>query len=70
MVMDRQQQQGKAAAFDVAEAGFGDRPDLDDDGRERRTGIYIYIMHAKLYHVSNTCGPWLHGGGVACCVPF
>ncbi|KAK3124394.1 hypothetical protein QOZ80_7BG0585960 [Eleusine coracana subsp. coracana] len=40
MVMERQQQQqpGKAAAFDIAEAGYGDRPDLDDDGRERRTG--------------------------------
>jgi len=49
MVAERHQQQqsaGKVAAFnlaeagfgDPAEAGFGDRPDLDDDGRERRTG--------------------------------
>ncbi|TVU41016.1 hypothetical protein EJB05_14504 [Eragrostis curvula] len=41
MVMDRQQQPSKAAAFDIAEAGFGDRPDLDDDGRERRTGTLV-----------------------------
>ncbi|XP_062189646.1 amino acid permease 6-like [Phragmites australis] len=40
MVMERQQQ-GKAAAFDIAEAGFGNRPDLDDDGRERRTGTLV-----------------------------
>jgi len=41
MVAERHQQQqspGKVAAFNLAEAGFGDRPDLDDDGRERRTG--------------------------------
>ena len=41
MVAERHQQQqlaGKVAAFNLAGAGFGDRPDLDDDGRERRTG--------------------------------
>jgi hypothetical protein len=44
MVSERQQQQqaaaaGKTAAFNLAEAGFGDQADLlDDDGRERRTG--------------------------------
>ena len=38
MVTTEQQPAGKVAAFNLAEAGFGDRPDLDDDGRERRTG--------------------------------
>jgi len=38
MVTTEQQSAGKVAAFNLAEAGFGDRPDLDDDGRERRTG--------------------------------
>jgi hypothetical protein len=41
MVMDRQQPGKVAAALDIAEAGLGDRPDLDDDGREKRTGMYI-----------------------------
>ncbi|KAJ1287661.1 hypothetical protein BS78_02G028100 [Paspalum vaginatum] len=43
MVTERQQHAaaGKVAAFNLAEAGFGDRPDLDDDGRERRTGTLV-----------------------------
>ncbi|TVU13217.1 hypothetical protein EJB05_40752, partial [Eragrostis curvula] len=43
--MERQpQHQAKVAAFDAVEAGFnGDRPDpdLDDDGREKRTGTLV-----------------------------
>ncbi|CAL5091540.1 unnamed protein product [Urochloa decumbens] len=31
----------KVAAFNLAETGYGDRPDLDDDGRERRTGTLV-----------------------------
>ncbi|KAF8732328.1 hypothetical protein HU200_016313 [Digitaria exilis] len=31
----------QVAAFNLAEAGYGDRPDLDDDGRERRTGTLV-----------------------------
>ncbi|XBI91518.1 amino acid permease 6-like [Triticum dicoccoides] len=36
-------EKGKAdpAAFSIAEAGFGDRTDIDDDGRERRTGTLV-----------------------------
>jgi hypothetical protein len=47
MVMERPEQQqaaaaaGKVAAFNLAEAGYGDRTDLDDDGRERRTGTLV-----------------------------
>ncbi|CAD6221395.1 unnamed protein product [Miscanthus lutarioriparius] len=46
MVSERQQQQaaaaGKVAAFNLAEAGFGDQAELlDDDGRERRTGTLV-----------------------------
>ncbi|CAN6196809.1 unnamed protein product [Urochloa humidicola] len=40
MVME-QQSGKKVAAFNLAEAGYGDRPDLDDDGRERRTGTLV-----------------------------
>jgi hypothetical protein len=48
MVSERQQQAaGKVAAFNLAEAGFGDRSDLDDDGRERRTGkLAVVSVHA------------------------
>ncbi|CAN6202964.1 unnamed protein product [Urochloa humidicola] len=40
MVMEPQSGK-KVAAFNLAEAGYGDRPDLDDDGRERRTGTLV-----------------------------
>ncbi|CAO1948836.1 unnamed protein product [Urochloa humidicola] len=40
MVME-QQSGAKVAAFNLAETGYGDRPDLDDDGRERRTGTLV-----------------------------
>ncbi|MCP8971452.1 amino acid transporter, partial [Ectobacillus sp. SYSU M60031] len=29
------------AAFNLAESGYADRPDLDDDGREKRTGTLV-----------------------------
>ncbi|RCV09418.1 hypothetical protein SETIT_2G026700v2 [Setaria italica] len=42
MVMEKHEQAaGKVSAFNLAEAGYGDRPDLDDDGRERRTGTLV-----------------------------
>jgi hypothetical protein len=34
-----------AAAFNLAESGYGDRPDLDDDGREKRTGGCMSGVH-------------------------
>jgi hypothetical protein len=48
MVSERQlQAAGKVAAFNLAEAGFGDRSDLDDDGRERCTGkLTVVSVHA------------------------
>ena len=39
-----------AAAFSVAEAGFGDRTDIDDDGRERRTGTLARILLPSCIH--------------------
>ncbi|KAG2639799.1 amino acid permease 6 [Panicum virgatum] len=41
MVTTEQQPAGKVAVFNLAEAGLGDRPELDDDGRERRTGTLV-----------------------------
>ena len=41
MVTTEQQSAGKVAAFNLAESGLGDRPELDDDGRERRTGTLV-----------------------------
>jgi hypothetical protein len=50
MVSERQQQQGKVAAFNLAESGFGDQADLlDDDGRERRTGKLV-VVWCRLEH--------------------
>ncbi|CAD6343724.1 unnamed protein product [Miscanthus lutarioriparius] len=38
----RRRRRGKVAAFNLAEAGFGDQAELlDDDGRERRTGTLV-----------------------------
>ena len=53
MGMEMQEKGAKAdpaAAFSVAEAGFGDRTDIDDDGRERRTGTFARILLPSCIH--------------------
>uniref|UniRef100_A0A0E0Q3R1 Amino acid transporter transmembrane domain-containing protein n=1 Tax=Oryza rufipogon TaxID=4529 RepID=A0A0E0Q3R1_ORYRU len=43
MGMERQETKvaTTTAAFNLAESGYADRPDLDDDGREKRTGTLV-----------------------------